>query len=56
MRHPESFEVRVEPSTLRVTAIMEFSPLDWVDFTIAATTSTLYIANHHNVDTFNAYD
>jgi len=46
LRRPEPIKARVEPTTLPATAIIEFSPLDQVDATTAATKSTLTLANH----------
>jgi len=38
---------RVEPTTLSTIATTEFSAFDQVHSSIAATNSTLYVANHH---------
>jgi len=47
LRRPEPPEERVGPATLRVRATIDFSLLDQVDSTTAATNSTLYVANRH---------
>ena len=47
LRRLEPPKKRIGPTTIRLTATIAFPPLDWVDPTIAATNSTIYVANHH---------
>jgi len=49
LRRHKPPKVSVEPTTLHLTAIIDFSLLDQVGLysTIAATNSALHVANHH---------
>jgi len=49
LRRHKPHKVSVEPTTLHLTAILDFSLLDQVGLnsTIAATNSALYVTNHH---------